>query len=250
MISWTLRHRSTDRVPPRRRCARGAAVSCLARPRRGGSRGAQSRRFGPRRGIPASRGVNRRRVSDGERGGGVPASGLALRRGPALGLGRCLVRSAAPARRRRALRQRRLVRHPDRGAGRKRPPHRRHRACRGESARVPRGQEAVHRCPRGCAPRQRYVVHPPVFLDAVAPSIALSSAARGGRVPFPHPRVVSRYADAGIAMYSTSHCGAITVEFSANRARRPRISRFERETNRRYWHARGLQCTGAPPPGR
>ena len=90
----------------------------------------------------------------------------------------------------------------------------------------------------------------PVFLDAVAPSIALSSAARGGRVPFPHPRVVSRYADAGIAMYSTSHCGAITVEFSANRAHRPRISRFEREINRRYWHARGLPCTGAPPPGR
>ena len=90
----------------------------------------------------------------------------------------------------------------------------------------------------------------PVFLDAVSPSIALSSAARGGRVPFPHPRVVSRYADAGIPMYSTSHCGAITIEFSANRARRPRISRLERETNRRYWHAQGLQCAGAPSPRR
>ena len=90
----------------------------------------------------------------------------------------------------------------------------------------------------------------PVFLDAVSPSIALTSSARGGRVPFPHPRVVSRYADAGIALYSTSHCGAITVAFSANRAHRPRISRLERETRRRYWHAQGLQCAGAAPPGR
>ena len=83
------------------------------------------------------------------------------------------------------------------------------------------------------------------FLDAVSPSIALFSAAEHGRFRLPHPDVASRYADAGIAAYSTSRCGAMTVEFAADRGREPRIVRFEREAGGRYWHARGLPCRGA-----
>ena len=87
----------------------------------------------------------------------------------------------------------------------------------------------------------------PGFLDAVSPSIAIFSAAEHGRFRLPHPGVVSRYADAGVAMYSTSRCGAITVDFPANRE--PRIARFEREAQRRYWHARDLSCRGRTPSG-
>ena len=83
------------------------------------------------------------------------------------------------------------------------------------------------------------------FIDAVSPSIALFSAAEGGRFRLPHPRVLSRYADAGAATYSTSRCGAITFEFAAGGA--PRIVRLEREHDRRYWQARAARCrSGAP----
>ena len=83
------------------------------------------------------------------------------------------------------------------------------------------------------------------LLDSVSPSIALFSASEHGRFRLPHPDVVSRYADSGVATYSTSRCGAITVEFLPERA--PRIVRLEREAERRYWHAQGLPCRrGAP----
>ena len=88
----------------------------------------------------------------------------------------------------------------------------------------------------------------PAFLGAVSPSIALVSAAEHGRFRLPHPGVVARYADAGVAMYSTARCGAITVEFPANRE--PRIARLEREAQRRYWHARALPCHDGPSSGR
>ena len=88
----------------------------------------------------------------------------------------------------------------------------------------------------------------PAFLGAVSPSIALVSAAEHGRFRLPHPGVVARYADAGVAMYSTARCGAITVEFPANRE--PRIARLEREAQRRYWHARALPCRDGPSSGR
>ncbi len=87
----------------------------------------------------------------------------------------------------------------------------------------------------------------PRFIDAVSPSVALFSAGERGRHRLPHPRVVARYADAGIVTYSTSRCGAVTLEFVPGRG--PRIVRLEREAGRRYWHAGGLPCRGGPPPG-
>ena len=78
------------------------------------------------------------------------------------------------------------------------------------------------------------------FLDAVSPSIALFSAAGHGRFRLPHPEVLSRYVDAGVATYTTSRCGAITLEFAAGGE--PRIVRIEREHDRRYWQARVARC--------
>ena len=85
------------------------------------------------------------------------------------------------------------------------------------------------------------------FLDAVSPSIALFSAAEHGRFRLPHPRVLSRYVDAGVAAYSTSGCGAITLEFAVGGE--PRIVRLEREHHRRYWHARDAWCRSGAPLG-
>ena len=78
------------------------------------------------------------------------------------------------------------------------------------------------------------------FLDAVSPSIALFSAAEHGRFRLPHPEVLSRYVDAGVATYTTSRCGAVTIKFAAGGE--PRIVRLEREHDRRYWQARVARC--------
>ena len=78
------------------------------------------------------------------------------------------------------------------------------------------------------------------FLAATSPSLALFSASEHGRFRLPHPDVVSRYVEAGITTYSTSRCGAVTIEMPAGRA--PRVARLEREAERRYWHAGGPPC--------
>ena len=80
------------------------------------------------------------------------------------------------------------------------------------------------------------------FINAVSPSIALFSASEHGRFRLPHPEVWSRYVEAGIATYSTSRCGAVTIEFPASAE--PRVARLEREHRRRYWHVRGPRCRG------
>ena len=84
------------------------------------------------------------------------------------------------------------------------------------------------------------------FIDSVSPSIALFSASEHGRFRLPHPDVVSRYAEAGIATYSTSRCGAVTIEFPADAE--PHVARLERERGRRYWHVRGLPCRDESQP--
>ena len=84
------------------------------------------------------------------------------------------------------------------------------------------------------------------FLESVSPAIALFSASERGRFRLPHPAVVSRYVQAGIATYSTSRCGAITIAFASDEA--PKIARLEREIDRRYWHAGGPPCRDGPRP--
>ena len=78
----------------------------------------------------------------------------------------------------------------------------------------------------------------PHFIAAVSPSIAVFSAAERGRFRLPHPDVVARYADAGIAAFHTSRCGAVTLEFVPGRGLR--VVRLEREAKRRYWQAQNL----------
>ncbi len=80
----------------------------------------------------------------------------------------------------------------------------------------------------------------PSFLALAAPSIGIFSASEPGRFRLPHPDVVSRYVRAGIATFSTSRCGAVTVDFRAGGA--PRVTRTERDAGRRYWHAPGQPC--------
>ena len=85
------------------------------------------------------------------------------------------------------------------------------------------------------------------FIAAVAPSIALFSAAERGRFRLPHPDVVARYANAGVTAFHTSRCGAVTLEFIPGRG--PRVVRLEREAKRRYWHSRDLPpCRPRTPP--
>ena len=80
------------------------------------------------------------------------------------------------------------------------------------------------------------------FLESVSPSIAIFSASEHGRFRLPHPDVVSRYVRAGIATYSTSRCGAVTVEFPAGSE--PQVARVERDVGRRYWHVSDRPCRG------
>ena len=82
------------------------------------------------------------------------------------------------------------------------------------------------------------------FLESVSPSIGIFSASEHGRFRLPHPDVVSRYVRAGVATFSTSRCGAVTVEFGAGGE--PQITRFEREAGRRYWHVPDRPCRGGP----
>ena len=80
------------------------------------------------------------------------------------------------------------------------------------------------------------------FLESVSPSIGIFSASEHERFRLPHPEVVSRYVRAGIATYSTSRCGAVTVESRPGGA--PRVTRVERDAGRRYWHAPDRPCRG------
>ena len=109
-------------------------------------------------GVPAPGRVGRHRVDDRERPGGLPSTRLRVRRGASLGVGRGLVRGPVPVRRAFRLRQRALVRDPDRRLRRQCPPDRRPRARRREDARGSRPPSAVRGCPGRTASRQRHVV--------------------------------------------------------------------------------------------
>jgi competence protein ComEC len=69
------------------------------------------------------------------------------------------------------------------------------------------------------------------FLDAVRPRVALLPAGYLNRYKHPHPRVVARYRERGIALEDSATAGAITVELG-NRGLQ--LTRY-RETQRRYW---------------
>ncbi len=70
------------------------------------------------------------------------------------------------------------------------------------------------------------------FLDTVKPACALVPDGRLNRYGFPHPAVVARYRDRGIAWYETADAGALTIE--SDSPHRCAVSRY-RHDHRRYW---------------
>ena len=70
----------------------------------------------------------------------------------------------------------------------------------------------------------------PVFLEKLAPRIALVTAGNGNRFDFPRPEVERRLTEVGARMWSTNHCGGIRIDFerpdkiSASSARRSRAA--------------------------
>ncbi len=72
------------------------------------------------------------------------------------------------------------------------------------------------------------------FLDALQPRLALVQAGYRNRFGHPAPQVMQRYAERGIAVFSSVDCGAATWQ-SAD----PAQLRCERQEARRYWHHPG-----------
>ncbi len=72
----------------------------------------------------------------------------------------------------------------------------------------------------------------PEFLDAVAPSLALFQFGYRNRYHHPHPKVMARYAERGIATLRSDAHGAVTVRLAPGVA--PQLSRYRLDTPR-YW---------------
>jgi competence protein ComEC len=70
----------------------------------------------------------------------------------------------------------------------------------------------------------------PAFLDAVAPRVALVQAGYRNRFGHPAPEVAARYAERGVLLHDTVHCGAWRAASDSP------FARCEREAARRYWH--------------
>ena len=71
----------------------------------------------------------------------------------------------------------------------------------------------------------------PAFLDAVAPRLALVQAGYRNRYGHPAPAVLARYAERGIPVVDSVHCGAAHWQSDAM----PEL-RCQRQQVRRYWH--------------
>jgi competence protein ComEC len=75
------------------------------------------------------------------------------------------------------------------------------------------------------------------FLAAVAPRVAVIQVGYRSRFGHPHPAVISRYAEAGVAVERTDQCGAW--------AWRDGGAWCTRTVRRRYWHAPGAEASPA-----
>ncbi len=69
-----------------------------------------------------------------------------------------------------------------------------------------------------------------VFLDAVAPQLALVQAGYRNRFGHPAPTVLARYAERGIRVVDSARCGAAHWQ-----SQTPRQLSCQRQTERRYW---------------
>ena len=106
---------------------------------------------------------------------------------------------------------------------------------------IEREQEALLVAEHGPALRSDVLIAPhhgsrtsssPVFLDAVAPKIAVFQAGYRNRFGHPAPDVLERYRERGIAIVASPACGAWQWLASG-----PVAGSCERETARHYWHA-------------
>lgn len=70
----------------------------------------------------------------------------------------------------------------------------------------------------------------PAFLDAVAPSLALVQAGYRNRFGHPAPPVLARYAERGVRVVDTPHCGAAHWQSTL-----PQQMTCQRDMARRYW---------------
>jgi competence protein ComEC len=73
------------------------------------------------------------------------------------------------------------------------------------------------------------------FLEAVAPQLALVQAGYRNRFGHPAPPVLARYAERGVPVFDSAHCGAMGWDSA-----RPQAMRCQRALARRYWHHRPL----------
>lgn len=73
----------------------------------------------------------------------------------------------------------------------------------------------------------------PVFLDAVAPSLALVQAGYRNRFGHPAPPVLARYTERGVRVVDTPHCGAAHWQSTL-----PQQVTCQRAVARRYWQHR------------
>ena len=70
------------------------------------------------------------------------------------------------------------------------------------------------------------------FLDTVRPRVALLPVGYRNRYHHPHPAIVARYVERGIALQDSAAAGAVSLRLDAAGLR---IDRY-RDTQRRYWH--------------
>jgi competence protein ComEC len=73
------------------------------------------------------------------------------------------------------------------------------------------------------------------FLEAVAPQLALVQAGYRNRFGHPAPPVLARYAERGVRVVDSAHCGAMGWDSA-----RPQDLSCQRVLARRYWHHRPL----------
>jgi competence protein ComEC len=72
------------------------------------------------------------------------------------------------------------------------------------------------------------------FLDVVQPDIVVISSGYRNRFRHPHPDVMARYDERGIAVHNTSEAGAVRIVLPASVHQSVEVTRT-RDTSRRYW---------------
>ena len=210
-------HRPAGAEPPRQRPRRRRAQRCSARCA-----------------VDALLELARRRPSAARAG----ARRRALRRRPALDLGRRRLRGAASARRATTTRARQVERDVVRAARRRRRPQRCCSPATSSASRKPRWSPATARpCAATCCSCRTTAAGPRRARPSSTPcgrAIAVFQAGYRNRFGHPAPEVLERYRERGIAIVASPACGAWQWRADGAAA----TAACERDAARRYWHHR------------